>query len=34
MGNGKVNSVTFNPNGQLDVVVDIGAVSVKDFKTQ
>ena len=34
MGNGKVNSVTFLPSGKLDVEVDIGVVSAKDYKTK
>jgi hypothetical protein len=34
MGNGKVNSVTFLPSGKLNVEVDIGVVSAKDYKTK
>ena len=34
IGNGKVNSVTFLPTGKkLDVEVDIGLVSAKDYRT-
>ncbi len=34
MADGKVNSVTFLKNGKLDVEVDIGVVSAKDYKTK
>ncbi len=34
MADGKVNSVTFLKSGKLDVEVDIGVVSAKDYKTK
>jgi hypothetical protein len=34
MADGKVNSVTFLNSGKLDVEVDIGVVSAKDYKTK
>ena len=33
IGNGKVNKVTFLPTGKLEVEVDIGLVSAKDYRT-